>query len=331
MLDVKILGAPPNDNALWVTVHTGKKTARLLFDCGADTLKTLSLGDIQAIDHLFLTHLHMDHISGFDTFFRINFNRRNRKNVIWGPPGTAAILHHRFQGFWWSHAQELDATWYVQDISTDHIHCYRFEASEAFAIMHDEGSRTYKATIFEGSEFEVVAIALKHHGLCLGFVVREAMRENVDQAALNRLGLAPGAWLSQIKNGVTDEIDIDGTKYDPAKLRDEIITIQPGDCIAYMTDFMASDEERVRIAPHLNGVKTLYAEAQYAPRDLALAQKYHHSTVEQIAELAKLAKVDHYTLLHLSRRYTKQDWVEMLLAAKAIFPASGYVAEWNIA
>jgi ribonuclease Z len=331
MLDVKILGIPPGDNALWVTVSSGKNTARLMFDCGAETLATMSLGDIQAIDHLFLSHLHMDHISGFDAFFRVNFSRKNRQNIIWGPPGTAAILQHRFQGFWWSHAHEIEATWYVNDVGEHHIQTYRFEAREAFAVMHDAGQREYQNVIIESAEFNVEAIALRHHGICLGYVLREPERENVDQTALNQLGLKPGAWLAQIKAGVAGDIEIDGSYYDAEALRRDILLSQPGDCIAYLTDFMANGKERARIAPYLKGVKNMYAEAQYAPHDMALAEKYHHSTIEQIAELAKLAKVETYILLHLSRRYSRQDWTQMLGAARAIFPSSRYIDEWNIA
>jgi ribonuclease Z len=330
MLDVKILGTPSNDNALWVTVSSGQASAKLLFDCGADVLQRLSLGDIQAIDHLFLSHLHMDHISGFDAFFRVNFSRSNRKNVIWGPPGTAAILQHRFQGFWRSHAHEIHATWYVNDISASQIHSYRFEANEAFAVMHDEGERDYQSVILEDAAFNVEAVALRHHGISLGYIVREKPRLNVDQAALQRLGLRPGAWLAALKAGLSDDIEIGGINHDAPALRRETMTEQAGDCVAYMTDFMASDEERIRIAPYLKGVETLYAEAQYAPRDIALAEKYQHSTVEQIAELAKLGGVENYTLLHLSRRYSRQEWVEMLAAAQTIFPSSRYINEWNI-
>ena len=74
MLVVSILGEPQNDNALLVVSSDGKAMSRILIDCGADTLRSLAYADIQAIDHLFLSHLHMDHVSGFDAFFRINFN-----------------------------------------------------------------------------------------------------------------------------------------------------------------------------------------------------------------------------------------------------------------
>ena len=103
-----------------------------------------------------------------------------------------------------------------------------------------------------------------------------------------------------------------------------------GDSFAFLTDFLADEAQRKRIAPRLAGVDTLYAEAQYAREDSALALKYHHSTVDQIAELARMAGVGRYTLLHLSRRYRPAQWIEMRDCARAIFPNSGYIEEWGL-
>jgi ribonuclease Z len=330
MLNVKIFGTPPNDNALWVVADSGQSSSSFLFDCGADVLRDVSHGDVQAIDHLFLSHMHMDHISGFDAFFRVNFGRTNRPNHIWGPAGSARILSHRFQGYWWSHAAELTGTWFVHDIDETTIHTWRFEAREAFAVMHDQGVQSYDGTILETREARVAAIPLKHHGLCLGYAVREVERQSVDAAALAALGLRPGPWLASLKTQAQGILTIGDTAYDVADLRRRIMTPVPGDSVAYLTDFLADEDQRARIAPYLRGINTLYAEAQYAVEDGALALKYHHSTVDQIAALAKQAGVNRYTLLHLSRRYTREDWVAMLKTAQAVFPNSGYVAEWGI-
>jgi ribonuclease Z len=330
MLNVTILGDPPNDNALLVVADRGKNITRMLFDCGADTLRSVPHGEVQAIDHVFLSHLHMDHISGFDAFFRVNFNRVTRENHIWVPKGSAHSIWHRFQGFWWSHAHELKATWYVHDVDEATVQTFRCEAHEAFSVMHDEGIRAYDRVIMQTDAVNVEAIPLSHHGLCLGFVAREPVRENVDQMALAKMGLNPGPWLNAIKNKDISEVEIDGVTHDANALRALLIRTQTGDSIAYLTDFNANKEQRRRIAPYLSGVQRLFAEAQYAPQDYALADKYHHSTVEQIAELAKLSGVDSYTLLHLSRRYNRKDWADMLHAAQAIFPNSRYIEDWSI-
>ena len=301
-----------------------------VFDCGADTISSMAPGDILAIDHLFLSHQHMDHISGFDAFFRMNHLRSNRENHIWGPPGTAAIIQHRFQGYWWSHAHELDATWYVHDIDARHVQSYRYEAREAFAVAHDAGNRAYSGAIVTTAQLSVTPIALLHHGLCIGYVAREPDRVNIDMDAVKSAGLPGGPWLSQLRDDHISSIDIAGTAHDAGQLRERFLLRQPGDAVAYLTDFRASAEERVHIAPQLAGVRTIFAEAQYAPRDLALAEKYHHSTVEEIAMLADAAGVDEYRMIHLSRRYQPDEWRSMRDAARAIFANSNYDPTWNV-
>lgn len=330
MLDIKILGTPPNDNALWVTANGGQSTSQFLFDCGADTLQSISHGDIQTIDHLFISHSHMDHISGFDAFFRINFQRSNRPNHIWGPPGTAKIISHRFQGFWWSHSHELKARWYVHDIHEHIIETYRFEAQEAFSIMHDEGSKHYDSILLETPEARVEAIVLKHHGKCIGYVVRENDKVNVDHKKLKEYELKPGPWLKEIKDKSNLSVTVDGKNYDAEALRTKLCLFEKGDSAAYLTDFVADEEQRNRITPYLKDVKKLYAEAQYSIEDSKLAIKNHHSTVDQIAKLAGQSGVEEYILLHLSRRYNSEQWGEMLKCAQAIFPNSKYIPEWNI-
>lgn len=331
MLDVRILGRPPNDNALLVLADSGQSCTRMMFDCGADTLADVPLGEIQAIDHLFLSHLHMDHISGFDAFFRVNFQRCNRENHIWGPKGTASILQHRFQGFWWSHASELNSQWLVHDVDEATVQSWRFEANEAFAVMHDAGRRAYQRVILETREAKVSAIPLKHHGLCMGYAVREVDRYSIDTAALDRLGLKPGPWIAELKAGISGPINLGETTHDADALRAQVMQCQRGDSFAYLTDFLADEEQRPRIAPHLTGIKTLYAEAQYAADDGALAEKYHHSTIDQIAALAALAGVERYTMLHLSRRYSPVQWRDMLKCAQSVFANTGFPVDWGIA
>jgi len=55
----RILGSAGKDNALLVQIDSGQAVERLLFDCGDGCLSDLPYGEIQAIDHLFLSHLQL--------------------------------------------------------------------------------------------------------------------------------------------------------------------------------------------------------------------------------------------------------------------------------
>ena len=98
----RVLGNAGSDNAAYARIETGQAVHRLLFDCGAGCPSALEPGEVRAIDRLIFSHLHMDHIGGFDTFFRANYNRPTKPVEVWGPPETIRILHHRFRGFLWN-------------------------------------------------------------------------------------------------------------------------------------------------------------------------------------------------------------------------------------
>jgi ribonuclease Z len=331
-IGLQILGNPDRDNALWVQIDTGQSITRLLFDCGDGCLTGVPYGEIQAIDHLFFSHLHMDHVSGFDAFFRCVFNRDAKPNQVWGPPETARILQHRFQGFLWNLHEQMSATWRVSDINEGHVHTSRFELGEAFAIMRDEGARSYERTILDGPGFLVEAIILDHKTPSAGYIVREKLRQNIDPSRLAALGLRPGPWLKGFKetsSGAT--IVIEGVAHSADQLRRELLVDTPGDSVAYLTDFWLDERELDRLAEWLNGCRKIVCEAQYRHSDLELAQKHYHLTASLSATLAQRANAEELILFHLSNRYDRAGWAEILREAQAVFPHTRYPKHWGIA
>jgi ribonuclease Z len=329
MLHVQVLGQPAQDNALLITATSGQSHTRLLLDCGENVLAGLSISEIADIDHLLFSHFHMDHVSGFDAFFRVNFERVNRENHLWGPPGSIGILGHRLQGYWWNLTADLSAVWHVHEIGGDTVSSARFEAQEGFAVAHDAGTRRLEGgPLISTPEVQVSALALSHHGVSLGYMLREPERWAVDKAALHRLGLSAGAWLAQLKNGATGRLDVNGTLLDAGELRADLLRPVPGESLAYLSDFLLDESELARLSALLAGVGTLYTEAQYAPGDVDRASRNHHTTALQVAELARLSGVQKLRLLHLSRRYNRQDWADWLEAAREVFPGTEYPAHW---
>lgn len=329
MLRTQVLGRPGKDNALLVTADNGQGQTRLLLDCGGHTLDTVPPGEIMGIDHLLFSHLHMDHVAGFDDFFRVNFERSGRENHIWGPPGTARIVGHRFRGYWWNHAPGMTGSWLVHEVSADRVRSWRFEAHEAFEVAWPAGDRSHDGTLLTTPQVSVEVIPLQHQGVSLGYVMREPDRVTTDAAALSALGLRGGPWLGQLKAGATGTLDVNGAPHDAAELRARLLRTEAGQSAAYLTDFLLDEVEHARLAARLAGVETLYVEAQYAPADAPLAARTHHTTSEQGARLALAAGVRELVLLHVSRRYRPAEWAGMLEAAQAIFPAARFAPGWE--
>src|SRR4051812_25914205 len=123
-LSFQVLGQPGRDNALFVKVDTGQSQTRLLFDCGDGCPHQLGPSELREVDHLCFSHLHMDHVSGFDLYFRINFDRAVKSNQVWVPDGGEETIANRFRGFLWNLVDGPDAEpkwgeWLVHEVSAD--------------------------------------------------------------------------------------------------------------------------------------------------------------------------------------------------------------------
>ncbi len=328
----QILGTAGRDNALLLQIDSGQGVDRLLFDCGDGCLSELAVADIQAIDHLFFSHLHMDHVGGFDGFVRCTFNRDSKPNQIWGPPETARILQHRFQGFLWNLHDQMSATWHIADIFPRQIHTTRLELREAFAVAHDEGTRSYEGIILDGGNYTVEAVTMDHRRPSLAYIVREKPRRNIDTSRMASMGLKPGPWLKQLKESSAESGTVvsAGVTYSMEELRTALVVETPGDSLAYLTDFLLDDASIDHLAGVLAGCQTIICEGQYRHADLELARKNFHMTTMLSATLAQRARVGELVLFHLSDRYSRLDWLDMLREARQVFPKAHYPVQWNL-
>lgn len=326
----RILGGPGRDNALLVQVDSGQAVERLLFDCGEGCVSELSFGEIQDIDHVFFSHFHMDHIAGFDSFFRCVFNRETKPNYIWGPPGTRKVMHHRFRGFLWNLHEQMAGSWRVSDLYPEEgrISTGRYELRESFASAHEVS----EARLPQGVGYTVEAFTMNHRTPSMAYLVREKARWNIDASRLGSLGLRPGPWLKQLKDSVDDEstLDIEGVTYSVADLRKSLLTETPGDSIAYLTDFLMDETAMKHLEPALLGCRVIVCESQYRHCDEELAQKNYHMTSVQAATLAQRAGAEMLVLFHLSDRYRPDEWLEMIQEAREVFSNTRVASEWGL-
>lgn len=329
----QVLGEPGADNAVFARITGRQGLYRVLFDCGDGCAQALAFRDVLGTDALCFSHLHMDHVGGFDTFFRATYTRPSKPMAVYGPPETGAIMHHRFRGFLWNLYEHDPGVWYVSDVHPDRISRLRFETHEAFAEAHPAGeSLASDGVVIAEPGFTVQALLMNHQTPSLAYIVREQPRLNVAPERLAELGLPAGRWLEELKyppEGV-DEIEVAGERYTLAELRAALVVERPGDSLAYLTDFLLDEEALERLVPALQGVGTIVCESQYLDADVELARRHHHMTASQAAALARTAHAGELVLFHLSDRYRRDDWVAMLAEARAIFPNTRFPTHWGL-
>jgi ribonuclease Z len=113
-------------------------------------------------------------------------------------------------------------------------------------------------------------------------------------------------------------------------LQELLTTETAGDSIAYLTDFLLDDAAQDRLARALQGVGTVVCESQYRHADVELALRNGHMTATQAATLAKRADVERLVLFHLSDRYSRDEWRQLLAEAQAVFAATSFPSHWSL-
>ena len=335
-IEIQILGRPGEDNATLFRVDSGTSVKRLLFDCGERCLNYLPVSEIQDIDHLFFSHFHMDHVCGFDTFFRHNYNRPKVPVTIWGPPGAIDVIHNRMRGFTWNLHKGQPGKWIVNELDFDGLRSATFFTREAFANAHLDPNWEISDSFLVEPTFSVKEKQLLHGSIpSIGYRVDEPDRENLDAEKLPPLGIEPGPWINQLKDRSVpdDEIFHLGERdWKAGDLREKLLVASSGESAAYLTDFLLEPGkgEWDEIAQWLRGVTTMVCEAQYRESDHQFAKENFHMTTRRVARLAADADVEKLIIQHVSRRYENKEWEEMLGEAREVFPNTEFPENWKV-
>ena len=333
----QILGHAGADNALLATVDSGQSIDRVLFDCGGGCLDGLQNSVLQSIDHLCFSHFHMDHVSGFDTFFRHNYNLPEVPVTVWGPPETLKVMEHRFRGFVWNLHHDQPGEWIVREIGEETIESARFYTCEAFADTHRLPERPRdNSEIYHDAEFRLEARLLPHASIrTVGYRLIERDRVNVDPAKLRASGLEPGPWLKTITDSTAsndETLTLDEKELSVGQLRADLLVTNRGDSLAYLTDFRIEPgtDEWGSLLEWLDETETIVCECQHHSEDVEAARKTGHMTPDLAAQLASESNANKLVMLHLSRRYQRDDWLAMRDEARAIFPKTELSSDWKL-
>ena len=104
------------DPGLYVDFRDERRA--LLFDLGDITV--LPPRKLMRLSHVFVTHTHMDHFSGFDHLLRVVLGRKAAISLL-GGPGFISSVEHKLRAYTWNvvHRYEIDLALDVREIGTD--------------------------------------------------------------------------------------------------------------------------------------------------------------------------------------------------------------------
>jgi ribonuclease Z len=301
-----------------VYVETLFEKRGLLFDLGE--IARLSPRKLQRINHIFVSHAHIDHFVGFDRLLRLLVGR-GKSVHIHGPAGLAEHVHHKLQGYRWDLVEGYrhDLVFVVTELQTPQsMVTTSFRLKAAFAAEPALASATTDGILVEERTFRVSAAILQHHTPCLGFALQEPAHINIWKNRLEERGFPVGPWLRSLKHaiatGCADDhlIHIDGNAISCGRverlgsLRD-LLTITTGQKLAYVTDVADTPANRAAIVALVRNADILFIEGAFAAQDAELARRRAHLTTSSAGQIARKANVHRVEPFHFSPRYAGEE------------------------
>lgn len=283
----------------------------LLVDCGQ--VQHLAKRVLKAVDALFISHAHMDHFMGLDTFIR-NVHVSPRTFDLYGPPGLAERLTHKLAAYDWNLTEESWCSFRVHEIGEETIRTFCLPGARGFPC-HFDGERPRTPVIFEDRYLEVTADLGDHKIPVLFFRFTEKPSFSVDDRKLVAAGLEKGPWLKELKSlffrgelegGAVTVPRRRGGRLEEATesarpLYEGIRQQRPAASIGYLTDIGFTEPNRDRIERLLHGVTILVCECTFLEKDRDKARLSYHLCTEDVNALVRQLRPRYLLPIHLSK------------------------------
>jgi ribonuclease Z len=265
---------------------------KIMLDCGEGTQNQLLKFGIRhtGITHICISHLHGDHYFGLIGLLS-TMSLSGRKDVLHliGPPPLKEIIDLQ--------------------ISYGGIHL-NFEI--AFYPTNPEE----RCLVTQTKSFEIISFPLKHRIHCTGFLINELPKgRHIIKSEVEKYNI-PFIYYNSLKAG-SDFTSSDGTM-----IPNKLLTEDPSPTIQYA--FCSDTIFDTEIVKYIQNVDVLYHEATFMKNQEDRANLYFHSTAEQAAIIAKMAKVGQLIIGHFSSRYENLNL--LLDESKTVFENT-YLAE----
>jgi ribonuclease Z len=324
-----LINGRTGDPALYIETQFSNRA--ILFDIG--DIAALPPRKVLHVEHVFVSHTHIDHFFGFDRLLRLLIGREKEVG-LYGPAGFIDHVHHRLQAYWWnladSYASDLVFT-VTEIVSPTESRMSRFRLQNAFAPEPAGTGVIVDNVIHSQPTFQVATAILEHHHApCLGFAVEEVAHLNVWKSRLAELGLPVGSWLRDLKQAVMEgrpadhllrvptRRGADAVREMPLSALSGLLTVTPGQKIAYVTDIADTAANRAAAVCLVRNADMLFIESPFARADAALAAQRSHLTTAAAGAIAREARVRRVEPFHFSPRYAGQE-VRMLNEVTAAF------------
>jgi ribonuclease Z len=262
-------GAVPTTARSTSALIVEREGDRLLFDCGEGTQRQMMrFGTGFTVDHVFLTHLHGDHVLGLPGLIQtLDFNGRDAPLSVHAPAGTR------------SQVEQLLAP--TGERPSYPVRVNQISPGDAALSLAD---------------YEVRAFAVDHRTTAVGYaLVEEERKGRFDREyAEEELGIPPGPKYSKLHEG--EPVEHDGRTIRPEEV---VGPARPGRRLVYTGDTRPAGS----VVTAAEDADLLIHDGSFASDHSDRARETAHSTAREAAEIANHAGATRLALTHVSSRY----------------------------
>ncbi len=302
---IRRLNSPFDDSGIFI--RNVYKQKALLFDCGR--LGNIDNSEINDISHVFISHTHIDHFSGFDRFLRTALLSGN-KITFFGPVGFIGNVKGKLASYTWNLIYDYDLTFSIIELSEQGMKGAEFSAKNGF----QEECFTVTNGLDLDDGFTLEYDFFDHGITSVGYRIKEPKRISINKNKMEENGFKKGPWIKILKNAIitngnNDIINVDtytGIKqfylYELAKILAEYPKSQD---ITYITDIAPSFSNYKKAVKLAKNSYILLIESVFMNSDVIHAIKKKHLSIGVSKAIYKNSHSNYVSFGHFSPKYDR--------------------------
>ncbi len=303
---IRRLNSPFDDSGIFVRNVYMKKA--LLFDCGR--LGNIDNSEINDISHVFISHTHIDHFSGFDRFLRTALLSGN-KLTFFGPSGFINNVKGKLASYTWNLIYDYDITFIVIELSENGMKGAEFAAKNGFK---EESFTVNNNHLILNDDFSLEYEFFDHGTISAGYRVKEPKRISINKDKMEEYGFVKGPWVKLLKeallyNKSNDIINVNtvyGIKqYYINELAEKLAEYPVCQDITYITDIAPSFSNYKKAVKLAKDSYILLIESVFMNNDVIHAIEKNHLSIGVSKAVYKNSNSTYVSFGHFAPKYDR--------------------------